>query len=238
MSSVILYSGGMDSLMLAARYPDALRLYVDVKSRYSAKERAFLPSDVLIDTHIDLGMWERSDAIIPARNLFLALVAAQYADDIMLGATAGDQSRDKDVHWAGLSTELLGYMLSGSHFRDPPRHPRVLLPIKHMTKGELVREYLASGGTIKALLESVSCYDPQQVHCGHCKSCLRKWVALEYNDIRVPRNYWAQDPADPVAWADIAPKLAPHGRGWRTPIEDAQTRIVLAQHGICIESPR
>lgn len=231
-TQVILYSGGMDSFILAHLFPEAQLLYVDVGSKYSAKELIYLQRpdsrDVTVDTSISLGSWERADAIIPGRNAFLALVASQYGDDIMLGATAGDQSRDKDDKWAAMMGQLLAYMYSGKHFQ-PPRDMRVLLPIKDMTKAELVARYLQRGGKHRALLNTVSCYSPHHFQCGRCKSCLRKWVALEANNI-VSANIWASDPRDPKNWEEIIPRLT--GPGWRTPQEDDETRGVLRSHGL------
>lgn len=228
---VILYSGGMDSHILAHLHPHALRLYVDVGSRYSVKEMRHLPQGVVINHDMNLGAWEREDAIIPCRNEFLVMVAAQYGDTIMLGATAGDQSRDKDERWAMMSTNLLQYMLSGAHFTDPERHPQVVLPIKRFTKAELVAEYLRTGGDSEALARTVSCYHPDFTHCGHCKSCLRKWIALEYNDVpSMDEAEYAINPGTPEHWAEIIHKI--NNGGWRTPAEDYQTSVVLRRHRI------
>jgi 7-cyano-7-deazaguanine synthase in queuosine biosynthesis len=226
---VILYSGGMDSFILASMYPDAMKLYVDVNSKYSEKELAFLPGDVVRSHDLNLAEYERDDAIIPARNMFLALIAAQYGEHIMLGATHGDLSTDKDENWASMATSILRYMFSGKHFQ-PARDMQVLLPIKDKTKAELVRQYQLAGHDAQALLQTVSCYHPQHKHCGACKSCLRKWVALEYNHI--DSGYlWMSPPEAPANWADIIPRLK-SPEGWRTPREDLQTIHVLRDHGL------
>lgn len=232
-TQVILYSGGMDSYILAHLYPKARLLYVDVGSQYAAKEMAHLTSPdgrtVSVDRHIDLGDWERTDAIIPGRNAFLVLVASQYGSDIMLGATAGDQSRDKDEKWAALMGQLMAYMYSGKHFQ-PARDMRVLLPIKDTTKAQLVATYMARGGKHRPLLDTISCYDPVHLQCGRCKSCLRKWVAMEFNGI-VSANIWASNPKDPANWKEIIPALMSQ-KGWRSPLEDAETLRVLQNHGM------
>lgn len=240
--TVILYSGGMDSLMLAHKYPDALPLYVSVRSRYTDKEMACLPSGVTVVPNVlDLAAFERPDAIIPGRNLMLALVAAQFGDTIMLGATAGDASRDKDAVWASLAASVMSYMFSGRHFEADPWHPAILLPFKHHSKPQLVKEYLDTGGSVQALLDSVSCYDPTHLHCGHCKSCVRKWVALEANGIRTlhrdklaPSSYWANDPRTSPVWFDVLAKYA-RGETWRGPVEDEATKRVLRAYGVLPE---
>jgi 7-cyano-7-deazaguanine synthase in queuosine biosynthesis len=218
----------MDSFLLAHLFPDAAKVYVDVGSIYSAKEKAHLPADVMVERGINLGKWERSDAIIPGRNAFMVLAASQYGDNIMLGATAGDQSRDKDDTWANMMTGLLRYMYSGKHF-DPERDMSVSLPIKDLTKAELVQQYMRAGGAMLPLRDTISCYHPEHLHCGRCKSCLRKWVALEWN--RIPSGaIWASDPRDPANWVEIVKTIK--GKGWRTLKEDAQTLSVLREHGI------
>lgn len=230
-AQVILYSGGMDSVMLAHKYPDALRLYVDVRSRYADKELRHLPSDVVVNSGtLNLGPFERADAIIPGRNMMLAMVAAQFGNQIMLGATAGDLSTDKDETFASMATMLSSYMFSGRHF-DGTWDVRVTLPIRAYCKVELVQDFLRHGGSPQALVDSVSCYHPEHVHCGWCKSCIRKWVAFEATGIKVPDDYWFRHPSLSPEWQDIVPKLL-HSKGWRTEIEDIYTRAVLTRAGV------
>lgn len=226
---VVLYSGGMDSVILAAFNPQALRLYVNVNSAYSAKEMGFLPHGVQVDHSLNLRKFEREDAIIPGRNLMLALIAAQYGQHIMLGATAGDASRDKDDNWADMATGVLRYMFSGKHFGDQQMDMRVLLPLRGHDKAELIRVYLAQGHDPKALLYSVSCYHPEHRHCGTCKSCMRKWVAFEDVGIPQPLGYWHHHPMD-ANWVDTVEKLNA-GVTVRGLDEDNATRRVLARNG-------
>lgn len=231
---VILFSGGMDSIMLATRFPEAVLLYVPTGSAYETKERARLPDlpgleVITAPGRIDLSSYERDDAIVPSRNAYLALVAANYGRQIMLGATAGDMSTDKDDKWAGMMTGLLRYMLSGKHFPNGGKH-RVLLPIKHLTKGELVRDYIASGHDPAVLAHSISCYTEGTTgHCGHCKACIRKWAAMEYNG--VDTTVWDAAPWEAPAWNEVITLWKRRGT-WRTYKEDAYTFSVLRQRGV------
>lgn len=229
---VILYSGGMDSYILSAMYPDAMRIYVDVRSRYADKEMAHLPRGVTVVRGLDLSSWERADAIIPGRNFFLALVAAQYGEEIMLGATLGDLSTDKDPKFAALGTELLQHMFSGRHFQDPERSPRIALPISGMSKGQLVAWYMKQRRRDQlGLVNTVSCYHPDKLQCGECKSCVRKWIALEHSHV-TNAAIWSSDPKKSAALAEIAAKLRKPAGVWRGPVEDAETRAVLRDHGL------
>jgi cytidine deaminase len=59
------------------------------------------------------------------------------------------------------------------------------MPFKEMTKTDLVRKYLDSGASVNDLLfKSCSCYEGTNKPCGICRSCLRKYVALELNKVK------------------------------------------------------
>lgn len=226
---VILYSGGMDSLILGRMFPSALKLYVDTRSAYSKKELEFLPTDVLrAPSMLNLSHIERPDSIVPSRNAYLSLVAANYGDEIMLGATAGDASTDKDEKWAGMMTELLRYMYSSKHFT--PREIKVSLPIKDKTKAELVRWYVSDGHCIDTLVHSVSCYSSEHKHCGVCKSCTRKWLALEAEGISCD-EIWHTHPRH-ANWDAVIAALS-SGK-WRSPVEDDYAKAVLRINGFLI----
>lgn len=230
-SKVILYSGGLDSYILGHIHDDAFKLYVDTGSRYADKEMAHLPADVHIHPdRVSLRGIEREDAIVPSRNAYLALIAANYGDDIMLGATEGDLSTDKDEEWAKRMTALLQYMYSGHHFKDRGwLSIRVTLPIKRLTKSELVAWFLQNyPGKAKQLAGVVSCYDAHALHCGQCKACIRKWAALAHNGVEF--DDWEQDPGQAPAWNEVVEKLQ-RGEVWRSAVEDRYTREVLRKHG-------
>ena len=57
------------------------------------------------------------------------------------------------------------------------------------------------GGTEESLLKSYSCYEGEEKHCGHCKACFRKWVALENNGIITGVEYWQKVPWE-ASWLD------------------------------------
>lgn len=234
---VILFSGGMDSVVLSAMYPEALCLYVPTGSAYEAKERRQLAwvasaAGMVVETAnvgLDLSAIERADAIVPSRNAYLVLVAANYGSRIMLGATAGDLSHDKDGYWAGLMTQLLQYMLHGKHYPGAPDYA-VELPIKHKTKGELVADYIAIGRDPEILAESISCYDGEaDGHCGKCKACIRKWAAMEANG--VDTTEWQSPPWESPAWREVL-DLWSKGYVWRTVEEDSYTARALMSKGV------
>lgn len=227
---VLLFSGGMDSLIAAHLHPAAIKLYVATGSKYQDKELSHLkleygPSEILYDHRLNLGDVERDDAIVPARNLFLTAIAALYGDEIILCAVNGDGSTDKDSRFAFLQTATLQHVFSPPHFTD--FQPRIILPMRDKCKGEWVAWYLNAGGSPEHLARSVSCYHPTHFHCGRCKACIRKWVAQEFNGIH--STPWNDHPAG-YNWEQFIPAIK--ARKWRCEAEDAQTEIVLRRFSV------
>lgn len=193
MSSVLLYSGGLDSYCAAHLYQPDVLLMVDTGSSYDAAERAMsspppgLEDRVTYASFSDLGAFERpGDLILPGRNAHLVLLAANYADTIYLGATAGDRVKDKDEGFAARMNDLLAYLYQPQWWLKDGRNVRLELPIKDKTKSELVAAYLETGGEPAALVRrTYSCYYPKADHepCGYCKPCVRRYVALLVNGV-------------------------------------------------------
>ena len=109
MKKVLLYSGGVDSYMINQIWKPDVKLYVDMNTRYSKQEIARLPKDVIV-TKLDLSEFERSDAVIPARNLYLLTIATNYGDEICLGATADDRQADKTIEFAEKASDILSFL--------------------------------------------------------------------------------------------------------------------------------
>jgi 7-cyano-7-deazaguanine synthase in queuosine biosynthesis len=177
-TKVLLYSGGMDSMALRMLWDPNVSVYVDMGTAYSKAERDRLPRDVDV-VELPLHQWERTDGIIPLRNLMLVCVAAQYGDVIGLAATAGDRVLDKSDQFASMTTSLLSYLWSPQHW-TAGEHRRVVLPLKGMSKRQIVgevRERFGDVGLVR-LAESWSCYSGGRAECGACKPCMRKWVAF------------------------------------------------------------
>ena len=227
---VLLFSGGMDSMIAAHLHPTALKLYVATGSKYQEKELAYLKSaytenEIKFDFRLNLHDIEREDAIVPARNLFLTVIASLYGDSVILCAVNGDGSTDKDALFASMQTELLQHIFSPPHFTD--YKPTVYLPMREKSKGEWVRWYLENSGSAEKLMSSVSCYHPHHFYCGRCKACIRKWVAQEINGL--VGTPWDQHPSG-YEWDQFIPKIL--AREWRCVQEDADTEAVLRRFGV------
>ena len=200
--SVLLYSGGMDSLMIDYLLKPDVLLNISMNSAYDTRERESFPDKEIkfLDDVIDLGIYERDDAIVPNRNAHLVLLASHYGETIWLGSVSGDRSFDKDEIFYNHMETLLNHMWQKQHWTEERRFT-VSSPFKDRTKTDLVDEYLIKGGTAEELLQSYSCYEGEEKHCGHCKACFRKWVALENNGIITGVEYWQKVPWE-ASWLD------------------------------------
>ena len=174
--TVLLYSGGMDSLIIdQIMKPDVL-LNISMDSNYDKRERLSMKYDdrmIFLDDVLNLGQYERDDAIIPNRNAHLVLLASHYGETILLGSVSGDRSFDKDEKFYMRMEDLLNHMWQEQHWTEE-RKFEVYSPYKDKTKTELVKEFLENEGQVTALAESYSCYEGGEKHCGTCKACFRK----------------------------------------------------------------
>lgn len=198
--AVLLYSGGMDSWLVDKLCEPDHCLYVDAGSRYAEAELRRLPVKCNIVSLEGLGRFERSsDLILPYRNAYFILAAANFIEEnyplqdwpsideveIIMGATAGDRVLDKSPEFATCMSTLLTYLNLSQHWTGNNRRSfSVSLPMKSMTKTQMVAEYLKQGGSLEEVYEDTfSCYNPQHggKECNRCKPCFRKYVALTLN---------------------------------------------------------
>lgn len=189
MKKVLLYSGGMDSWLISQLWKPDLKIYVDMHTKYSEIEKQKIKSNnpdvIIID--FPLGMWERTDAIIPLRNLYLVMIACNMTGsedvEICLGATAGDRVLDKSEGFKERAKDLLNYLYSPQHWIPQGKKVNINIDFKKMTKTQLLREYVKKGGEIeKAFNNSFSCYAPiGGKECWSCKPCFRKFISFALN---------------------------------------------------------
>ena len=190
---VLLYSGGMDSWLIRNIWKPDECVYVDMQTRYSENEIKKLDKSVKI-IHFPLGKFEREDAIIPLRNLYLVMrICNEYPDcdlEVCIGATAGDRVLDKSRKFVEQASRLLTYLYSPQHWIPAGRKVDVVIPYKDFTKTELLKKYIDLGGDIDtAFNQSFSCYNPKNGEpCWKCKPCFRKLVASYLNKYQFPKE--------------------------------------------------
>lgn len=188
----MLYSGGLDSYCTAyLMNPDVL-LAVDTGTAYGDTELLKMQVPAGMEGRLrhvnlrDLAQWERpGDLILPGRNAHLVLAAAHYGDTIYLGATAGDRVTDKDDTFAALMNDLFAHLYQPQWWLPGGHTIRVLLPVKHLTKRQIVETYLLAGGDREEVVtRTFSCYHPSDDEpCRTCKPCVRRYVALLLNGL-------------------------------------------------------
>lgn len=192
MKKVLLYSGGMDSWLMSKLWNPDIKLYVNMHTRYSENEMQKIKQSEDDVTFVDfpLGQWERDDAIVPLRNLYLCMVACNVTGsedvEILIGATAGDRVLDKSYEFVDKANNLLNYLYTPQHWI--PEGKKVLVSIKYKdhTKTDLLKEFKEQGGSLEeAFTHSFSCYDPVNGHeCWQCKPCFRKFVSFASVDYK------------------------------------------------------
>lgn len=193
MKKILLYSGGSDSWLIDKLWKSDVKVYVDMKTRYSNDEIKKLDGNVRI-IEFPLGKYERGDAIIPLRNLYLPMVICnEFPEDdldICLGATAGDRVLDKSYIFADFASALLTYLYSPQHWIPKGRRIHINIEFKKYTKTQLLKMFIEQGGNIKeAFNSSFSCYQPNNGNeCWHCKPCFRKFVSFALNGMKFDRE--------------------------------------------------
>jgi 7-cyano-7-deazaguanine synthase in queuosine biosynthesis len=175
---ILLFSGGIDSYIAWHFLDKPPTIYFDLQTPYSQKEiriiKQLIPS-TFIDRSLNLSYRQKGDnAYIPFRNLYLAMLASWYSDQIIIAGVKDDDVSDKNEFIFGEFSNLLSKM----------ENKRILVqsPFWNLTKEEIVKWYLSKNLNPKNLLNTVSCYSSENTnYCGKCPSCFRKWCALYAN---------------------------------------------------------
>ncbi|MBI1758172.1 MAG: 7-cyano-7-deazaguanine synthase [Actinobacteria bacterium] len=217
MSEVLLFSAGLDSFPAWHFLGRPPAVYFDLGHRYAAQERHAITAlaevcgiEVAISEELRLGRWEAPDAIIPMRNVHLAMLAVNRADVVWCVGVKGDATLDKSP----LAFEDMSSFIS----RLSGRPVRVDSPFWDMTKTQIISWYLDEGLPVEHLLLTFSCSrtDGDPTHCGTCSSCLRRWISLANNGITAPFE------APPWQWSRVQDYYVPAMREGRYPAHRAE----------------
>lgn len=202
----------MDSWLLAhePELEGAIHVFVDINQKYVDKEMrsAMMLAEELNATFEyvegpDLGQYEHSTGIIPFRNAQMIMLAALYGQEIYFGVIADEINSDKSVEFVDAIRSVLNISHRAQYWTHGKNY-NILTPFRDTTKSDLVRRFIANGGSMEKLLTSVSCYDAHDQHCGRCASCSKRWIAL-VNALGV--DNWK-------AWG-----FAQHPYTWKTSVE-------------------
>jgi 7-cyano-7-deazaguanine synthase len=179
--SVVLLSGGIDSMVIAEREFQLGTLagcvFVDMAhpsqvaegwKAFSFHGRTKVPLKTIHVFGLDLG--DMSDAsnfgVVPSRNLVLLSVASNAAasmggDVLLIGATKSDADEYQDCRADAIAQASDAFIAMGG--------VAIEAPLVNMTKPEVIAEARALGLTED---DAWSCYRPGPVACGECASCL------------------------------------------------------------------
>jgi len=181
MREVLLYSGGMDSFIAWHYLGKPKTVFVRLGHKYQKKEFdsvfATIP-DTFVTKVFPYGIFEGEDATIPARNLFLAMIGAQYGNRIWLVVQKDETSiPDRTPKFFTDGSEILSTLLE--------RKIELASPFWDLDKTDMVKWYLDHVGDVGSLLDTVGCYGVggRFQHCGDCSACFRRYVALANNGI-------------------------------------------------------
>lgn len=191
---ILLFSGGLDSYIAWHWLGKPQTVYFDLGTPYSSYEikviKELIPTTI-IDSSLNLAsrqMLDSDTAFIPMRNLYLAMLACKYGEEIIICGLKDDNVGDKTPQAFARFTVSLSALNN--------RQIKVTSPFWGMTKADIVKWYLETYQGDKAkLLETISCYTPSldtkafrlnKRYCGKCRCCFRKWNALFVNGIELP----------------------------------------------------
>ena len=129
---------------------------------------------------------------VPARNTIFLSLALGYAEardaaEIWIGVNALDYSGYPDCRPAFIDA-FQQVIWTGTRSGVEHREPRLIAPLLHMTKAEIIRR-----GTELGVDYGIthSCYDPASDGraCGHCDSCILRRKGFEGAGVEDPTAY-------------------------------------------------
>lgn len=186
---VALVSGGVDSVIMAKLYPEAVPVFVKYQNSYLERElevcqNLFGDSLVVIDVTASKPDINQDQVFVPDRNMTLASLAVTVldADVVMMAGLRDDNAVDKNPQ----AFEMMTHTLSTFAGKDVT----VISPFFNKTKGQVVEMFLntwiSSPSAHEILNKTYSCYSGHDDECGECEACFRKWAAFRSNDIDIP----------------------------------------------------
>jgi 7-cyano-7-deazaguanine synthase len=150
-----------------------------------------LTSDIAVPKD-DLGHVGIPITYVPARNTVFLSIALAFAEtheasEIWLGVNALDYSGYPDCRPAFLDA-FQNVILQGTRSGIEKGEPRLVAPLLHMTKAEIIRRGVSLGVDYAI---THSCYDPATDGraCGHCDSCLLRRRGFEEAGVKDPTRY-------------------------------------------------
>lgn len=212
--SIIIVSGGMDSVTLLYDYKDriALGISFDYGSNHNAKEIPFakLHCERLEIKHITIpldfmhqyfksSLLEGADAIpeghyqdenmkstvVPFRNGIMLAIAAGMAESYGLNHVMIANHDGDHAIYPDCRPEFISAMSNATE-AGSYNGVTVLAPYTNITKGDIARRGKELGIDYN---ETWSCYKGGEKHCGKCGTCVERKEALHYAGIEDTTEY-------------------------------------------------
>lgn len=212
--SIIIVSGGMDSVTLLYDYKDriALGISFDYGSNHNAKEIPFakLHCERLGIKHITIpldfmhqyfksSLLEGADAIpeghyqdenmkstvVPFRNGIMLAIAAGMAESYGLSHVMIANHGGDHAIYPDCRPEFISAMSNATE-AGSYNGVTVLAPYTNITKGDIARRGKELGIDYN---ETWSCYKSGEKHCGKCGTCVERKEALHYAGIEDTTEY-------------------------------------------------
>ena len=137
---ILLFSGGLDSYIAWHFLEKPKTVYFNLKTSYSdyeiRVEKELIP-DTIIDNSLNLASRQDSNsdaAFIPMRNLYLAMLACKYGDEIIICGLKDDCVVDKTPESFDICSGFLSTLNN--------KQIRVISPFWEMSKADIVKWYL------------------------------------------------------------------------------------------------
>lgn len=197
MSSILLYSGGLDSELYRLLLPTDKLLFYDYGGKYSNIEKdevtqLSFKEEIIVDETFNFSVMEKDNHIVPMRNIYFILKAFEYADTVRIGVTFYDFYRDQQKETLDNLEKFITEYFKGT---DVPSswdkdYPTLDISLSLRTKGELIEKCLQDNIDVSHLPSLRTCYSPTSVKgCGKCKSCVQKAMALAVNSMYEPNLF-------------------------------------------------
>ena len=212
--SIIIVSGGMDSVTLLYDYKDriALGISFDYGSNHNAKEIPFaklhcerlgikhvtIPLDFM-HQYFKSSLLEGADAIpeghyqdenmkstvVPFRNGIMLAIAAGMAESYGLSHVMIANHGGDHAIYPDCRPEFISAMSNATE-AGSYNGVTVLAPYTNITKGDIARRGKELGIDYN---ETWSCYKGSEKHCGKCGTCVERKEALHYAGIEDTTEY-------------------------------------------------
>ena len=191
----VLTSGGLESTVAYVMAEKKLgfkplAIYIDMgqkarRKEINAMEELGIYPKVIVKKPPNLSRsWNH---IQPGRNLFYIAIAAEQlilGGEVWFGAYKEEISKDD-----GDKSEKFLYITQTLLNRYLPFKVNVKIPTSQLSKSDLIQWLLNEGWSENKIRRINSCYNDENKHCGHCPSCVERFLAFWKVGMDVSSDY-------------------------------------------------